>query len=108
MPRKAPKPMPARVREPILTPLSTTIPAGEFKAKCLALMDEVSARGIAYVITKRGTPIAKLVPVVEEAGKRSKPRGYGALKGMLKITGDVMGPIESPEVWGAGEDSLYP
>ena len=38
------------------------IPAGEFKAKCLAIMDDVQRRGGAYVITKRGVPVAKLVP----------------------------------------------
>ena len=30
------------------------IPAGEFKARCLALMDEVARTGGQYVITKRG------------------------------------------------------
>jgi prevent-host-death family protein len=37
-----------------------TIPAGEFKAKCLALMDEVAATGDEIVITKRGKPVARL------------------------------------------------
>lgn len=39
-----------------------TIGAGEFKAKCLQLMDEVNRQGIELIITKRGQPVAKLVP----------------------------------------------
>lgn len=43
-----------------------TIPAGIFKARCLAIMDEVQAKRQAVVITKRGKPVAKLVPVEKE------------------------------------------
>jgi len=40
-----------------------TMPAGKFKVHCLAVMDEVQAKRQAVVITKRGKPVAKLVPV---------------------------------------------
>jgi prevent-host-death family protein len=50
------------------------ITASEFKAKCLALLDNVDPEGI--VITKRGKPVAKLVPV--------KPRTSGHLIGAMK------------------------
>ena len=43
-----------------------TIAAGTFKAQCLAIMDEVQAKREAVVITKRGKPVAKLVPVEKE------------------------------------------
>ena len=43
-----------------------TIPAGTFKAQCLAIMDEVQAKRQAVVITKRGKLVAKLVPVEEK------------------------------------------
>jgi prevent-host-death family protein len=42
------------------------ISAAEFKARCLSLMDEVSARGRSFTITKRGTPVARLVPIEKE------------------------------------------
>lgn len=48
--------------------------ASEFKARCLALLDSVDAEGI--VITKRGKPVAKLVPV--------RPTTSGHLIGILK------------------------
>lgn len=76
-----------------------TIPAGQFKARCLAIMDEVQAKRQAVVITKRGKPVAKLVPVEKE-----KDDIFGFMKGKGKITGDVISPALTPEEWG----ELYP
>ena len=42
-----------------------TIPAGQFKARCLKLLDEVAETGVTLVVTKRGKPVAKLTPVEE-------------------------------------------
>jgi prevent-host-death family protein len=72
-----------------------TIPAGAFKARCLAIMDEVQAKRQAVVITKRGKPVAKLVPVEKE-----KDDIFGFLKGKGKVTGDVVSPALTPEEWG--------
>jgi prevent-host-death family protein len=41
------------------------VPAGEFKARCLALLDEVAATGETLVVTKRGRPVAEVVPCRE-------------------------------------------
>lgn len=43
------------------------ITASQFKARCLALLDEVAEGGSELVVTKRGRPVAKLVPVDDEA-----------------------------------------
>ncbi len=72
-----------------------TIPAGTFKARCLAIMDEVQAKRQAVVITKRGKPVAKLVPVEQE-----KDNIFGFFKGKIKVTGDVVSPALTPEEWG--------
>jgi prevent-host-death family protein len=72
-----------------------TIPAGAFKARCLAIMEEVQAKRQAVVITKRGKPVAKLVPVEKE-----KDDIFGFYKGKIKITGDVVSPALTPEEWG--------
>ena len=45
-----------------MSPDSRTIPAGEFKAKCLKLLDEVQRTGEELIVTKRGRPVARLVP----------------------------------------------
>jgi len=74
-----------------------TIPAGKFKVHCLAIMDEVQAKREAVVITKRGKPVAKLVPV-----EKTKDDIFGFLKGKgkIEIKGDIVSPVLSPEEWG--------
>ncbi len=65
--------------------MSTTIAAGVFKAKCLALLDEVAETGQELVITKRGKQIAKLVPI----GKKKPELTWGRMKGTVKIKGNI-------------------
>jgi prevent-host-death family protein len=65
------------------------IKASEFKAKCLALMDEVARTGSPVVITKHGKPVAELVP---HRPRRKSARGFS--KGELFITGDIISPID--------------
>jgi prevent-host-death family protein len=72
-----------------------TMAAGSFKAKCLAVMDEVQAKRETVVITKRGKPVAKLVPVESETDEI-----YGFLAGKGTITGDVVSPVLSLDEWG--------
>ena len=66
-----------------------TIKASEFKAKCLALMDEVARTGERVVITKNGQPIAELGP------HKPKPKNArGIWKDDVEIIGDIMSPID--------------
>ena len=69
--------------------------AGVFKANCLAVMDEVQAKRVTVVITKRGKPVAKLVPVEPQADDF-----FGCLRGKVKIVGDVVSPAFSLDEWG--------
>jgi len=69
------------------------ITVAEFKAKCLALLDEVQQSRREYVITKRGKPVARLVPT-EEKGEEI----FGRLKGTGKIHGDIFSTGEKWEV----------
>ena len=65
-----------------------TITASEFRAKCLALMDEVADTGEEIVITKRGVPVALLSPY------RGKPEPFlGADRDIIKIYGDIVSPV---------------
>ena len=68
-----------------------TIGAAQFKAQCLALLDEVDSEGI--IITKRGKPVAKLIPIEED---------YHSLKGKyagkIKVLGNIM---TTGEKWNA-------
>ena len=67
------------------------ISAGEFKARCLALMDEVRDRGGEYVITKRGTAVAKLVPI-----RQKRRKLLGSMKGTVAVLGDIISPLDEP------------
>ena len=49
-------------------PPGRTIAAGEFKSKCLRLMDEVAETGVPIIVTKRGRPVSRLVPVEPARG----------------------------------------
>ena len=65
-----------------------TVPAGEFKAKCLKLMDEVNETGEEIVVTKRGKPVARIVPAEREFKSL-----YGAMAGTATVHGDIIGPF---------------
>ena len=60
--------------------------AGEFKAKCLSIMDEVQETGKPLVVTKRGKPVIKVVPITN--GRKKKNDIFGRLKGVIEIVGD--------------------
>jgi len=72
-----------------------TMPAGLFKVHCLKVMDEVASKRESVVITKRGKPVAKLVPVSKE-----KDDIFGFMKGKITVLGDIVSPILTPEEWG--------
>ena len=65
------------------------VKASEFKAKCLALLDEVARSGDRLVVTKNGKPVADVVP---HQPKKQSP--FGILKDSIKITGDIISPID--------------
>ena len=67
-----------------------TIAAGEFKAKCLALMDEVARTGEEIVITKRGKPIARLEAIEE-------PTWLSLRGSLLWQADDIVSPVDSDE-----------
>ena len=56
-----------------------SIPAGEFKQRCLALLDQVAESGVPLTVTKRGRPVARIVPI----GEPEPP-----LKGSVRILTD--------------------
>ena len=71
------------------------INAAEFKAKCLKLIDEVAATHQPLVITKRGKPLVKLVPIEDETGADL----FGYMKGTVTIADDIVQAVSDP--WSA-------
>lgn len=76
------------------------VPAAEFKAKCLRLLDEVAGQRRPITITKRGKPVAKLVPIETEPIDL-----FGRMAGSIKICGDIVNPIEDAG-WTGDEENL--
>lgn len=64
------------------------IGAGKFKAQCLALLDEVARGHETIVVTKRGKPVAQVIPITE-AGEGLKDQ----LKGSILQERDIVSPI---------------
>jgi prevent-host-death family protein len=69
--------------------MAKAIKASEFKAKCLALIEEISRTGETVVVTKRGEP---LVDVIPHRPKKRSP--FGMWKDSVRITGDIISPID--------------
>jgi prevent-host-death family protein len=77
------------------------IAAGKFKAECLHLLDEVAERRAPIVITKRGKPVAKLVPIDDKPVTL-----YGRMAGTVKILGDIVGPLDDIE-WSGDAENIF-
>jgi len=67
----------------------------EFKAKCLAILDEVQKTKHPVRITRRGKPIAEVVPPSSKAATD----WMGSMKGKMKIVGDIVSPASDPDDW---------
>lgn len=68
-----------------------TIAAGEFKAKCLGLLDEVNQTGQEIQITKRGKLVARLVAPSKTEKRKN---GFGMMRGTILFQGDIVSPID--------------
>ncbi len=74
------------------------MPAAEFKARCLKVMERVAITGEEITVTKRGRPVVKVVPAV---GENDRPF-VGRLAGTATHIGDIVRPIDEP--WEASAD----
>lgn len=70
-----------------------TLAAGEFKARCLTVMEDVRKTREPVLITKRGKPVVKLIPA-----EKNETDLIGRLEGVVSIHGDIESPIE-PDAW---------
>jgi prevent-host-death family protein len=68
---------------------TNTIGAGEFKAKCLKLLDKVQEDRQTLVITKHGRPVAQLAPMPAAVDP------FGSMRGSVLFEGDIISPLEN-------------
>ncbi len=77
-----------------------SIAISRFKARCLAILEEVRRTGEPVLVTRRGEPVAEIVPA-RAAGPR---RWLGEATGSGRIVGDIVSPIASAPEWEALRD----
>jgi len=76
----------------------------EFKARCLALLEDVARTGELVLATKRGKPLARIVPSGEEKDRYPQD----GLAGTVTIVGDVISPVLPASAWSALRSELLP
>ena len=76
-----------------------TMAIGEFKAKCLAVLAEVNSTGQPVLVTKRGKPLARVLPLEEQGPKDGPESIFGSLRHMCTITGDIVSSEFTDEEW---------
>lgn len=74
-------------------PKDRTINVSDFKAKALQFIAEVSKKGREYVITRKGIPVARVLPFQKRVEHR-----LGSLKGLIEIHGDIV-HFDTSEDW---------
>jgi prevent-host-death family protein len=74
--------------------IKKTIAISDFKARALALVSDVEEHGAEIILTRRGIPVARVIPYLD---KTNAPLG-NSLSGQAKIVGDIMSLPDS--VWG--------
>jgi prevent-host-death family protein len=74
--------------------MNKIVGAAEFKAKCLAILDEVQATGEPVTITKRGKVVGVLNPPAAAEPTEAPVARFGFMKGTVTIHGDIVGPVD--------------
>jgi prevent-host-death family protein len=68
--------------------------ASAFKARCLAVMDDIQATGEPVIVTKRGKPVVKVIPI-----KSEKDDIFGFMADKFEIVGDIESPVVPLRAW---------
>ena len=77
------------------------IPISEFKAKCLALLDQVRRTKTPILITRHGQPVAEVIP---PSVTHERSTWIGSMKGSMEIVGDIVAPANDEDDWEALRD----
>lgn len=77
------------------------IPISEFKAKCLALLEEVRTTRQHIRITRHGKPVAEVIPATLLLDRDA---WLDSMKGSIRITGDIISPASDEDEWEALRD----
>ena len=70
------------------------MPASAFKARCLKVMNDIQATGEPVIVTKRGKPVVKVIPI-----KPENDDIFGSMADEVKIVGDIESPVVPLKAW---------
>ncbi len=73
-----------------------SIPISEFKATCLAVLERVRQSGQPVLVTRRGVPVAEIVP---PSARGRSGSWLGSARGSGHIIGDLIAPATEEQVW---------
>ena len=76
--------------------MQETISISKFKATCLRLLDNVQKTGKSILVTRKGEPIALVIPPPPPPKAK---RWLGCMKDTLKIRGDIISPVLNEKEW---------
>jgi len=77
------------------------IAISEFKAKCLAILEEVRKTGKPIRITRHGKPVAEVVPATTVIDRAAL---MGSMRDSIEILGDIISPASDEDEWEALRD----
>lgn len=72
------------------------VPISQFKAKCLALLEQVRKTRKPIRITRHGKPVAEVVPPTPSA---DRAKWIGSMEGKMEILGDIVSPAADEDEW---------
>lgn len=75
-----------------------TISISRFKATCLAVLETVRQTGQPVRVTRRGKPMAEIVPVTSRGNDTA---WIGSLSATIRVHGDIVSPVAGPGEWEA-------
>lgn len=75
--------------------IGVSVPAGEFKAKCLQLIDDVHQDDLDLIVTKRGVPMVRVIPFREE--KKKPFSSVIGRCGPIRVVGDIVSPLSEED-----------
>jgi prevent-host-death family protein len=84
--------------------MKKALAVSEFKARCLAVLDEVARTGEGVTLLKRGKPLARVVPAASFDHDHPQHR----LRGTIEILGDVVAPVLPADAWEVEQAPVQP
>jgi prevent-host-death family protein len=77
------------------------IAISKFKAKCLAILQQVEKTKQPIRITRHGKPVAEVIPATPVIDRAAL---MGSMKDSMQILGDIISPASDPDEWEANRD----